>query len=300
MIAFADPVSAATRSAVVTHSDFQSRVVGGNDHHNRQTEISETLTGRSYLSWSAISTYLRCPLKYEFHYLDQFPEEFVSSNLIFGSAIHSALEAYFNEHLASGRVLGVERLLEVYHEEWSQADLAAVQFGKSEDLAGLGSLAERMLQAFLASDLSRPAGSIIGIEEELRSPVIADCPDLLARLDLMVETDEAFVVTDFKTARSRWSSGDVNAAEGQLIVYHELVRQFADKPIRLQFAVITKTKQPEVEIQPVAADPARIERIRQLIQRVWASIQAGNFYPVPNAMNCPTCGYRDRCARWTG
>ena len=68
----------------------------------------------------------------------------------------------------------------------------------------------------------------------------------------MVETDEAVVVTDFKTARSRWSPGDVNAAEGQLIVYHELVRQFADKPNKLQFAVITKTKQSEVEIRPVS------------------------------------------------
>ena len=270
------------------------------DHVSDASQTAELLIGRSYLSWSAISTYLRCPLKYEFHYLDQFPEEFVSSNLIFGSAIHSALEAYFNEHLASGRVLGVERLLEVYHEEWSRADLAAVQFGKSEDLASLGSLAERMLQAFVASDLSRPTGSIIGIEEELQSSVIPGCPDLLARLDLMVETDEAVVVTDFKTARSRWSSGDVNAAEGQLVLYHELVRQFADKPIRLQFAVITKTKQPEVEIHTVAADPVRIERIRQLIRRVWAGIQSGVFYPVPNAMNCPSCGYRDRCAQWTG
>ena len=275
MIAFAEPVADASQTA-------------------------EMLTGRPYLSWSAVSTYLRCPLKYQFHYLDQFPGEFVSSNLIFGSAIHAALEAYFNEHLASGRVLGVERLLEVYHEEWSQADLAAVQFGKSEDLASLGSLAERMLQAFVASDLSRPAGSIIGIEEELQSSVIPGCPDLLARLDLMVETDEAVVVTDFKTARCRWSPGDVNAAEGQLVLYHELVRQFADKPIRLQFAVITKTKQPDVEVHSVAADPLRIERIRQLIQRVWASIQSGVFYPVPNAMNCPSCGYRDRCARWTG
>jgi len=275
MIAFADPVSD------VSH-------------------IAESLTGRDYLSWSAVSTYLRCPLKYQFHYLDQLPEEFVSANLIFGSAIHAALEAFFGEHLASRRSLGVDALLEVYHSTWSQADLAAVQFGKSEDLASLGALAERMLQAFVTSDLSRPAGSIIGIEEELRSPVIANCPDLLARLDLMVETDEAFVVTDFKTARSRWSPSDVNAAEGQLIVYHELVRQFADKPIRLQFAVITKTKQPEVEIRPVSADPARIERIRQLIQRVWASIQSGVFYSVPNAMNCPTCGYRDRCARWAG
>jgi len=275
MIAFADPVTDAP-------------------------SIAESLTGRDYLSWSAVSTYLKCPLKYQFHYLDQLPEEFVSANLVFGSAIHAALEAYFDELLASRRSLGVDALLAVYHSTWGQADLENVQFGKSEDLASLGSLAERMLQAFVASDLSRPAGSIIGIEEELRAPVLADCPDLLARLDLMVETDETLVVTDFKTARSRWSLGDVNAAEGQLIVYHELVRQFADKPIRLQFAVITKTKQPEIEIQPVLANPARIQRIRQLIQRVWASIQSGVFFPAPNAMNCPTCGYRDRCARWTG
>ena len=275
MIAFAEPISDAS-------------------------QIAESLTGRDYLSWSAISTYLKCPLKYQFHYLDQLPEEFVSANLVFGSAIHAALEAYFGEHLAARRALGVDALLAVYHSTWSQADLAAVQFGKSEDMASLGLLAERMLQAFVASDLSRPAGSILGIEEELQGSVIADCPDLLARLDLMVETEEAVVVTDFKTARSRWSPGDVNAAEGQLIVYHELVQQFADKPIKLQFAVIIKTKQPEVEIQPVPADPLRIERIRQLIRRVWAGIQTGVFYPVPNAMNCPTCGYRDRCARWTG
>ena len=275
MIAFATPVSEAS-------------------------QLAESLTGRPYLSWSAISTYLRCPLKYQFHYLDQLSEEFVSANLIFGSAIHAALEAYFRERLASERSLSVEALLAVYHSTWSEAELAAVQFGKSEDLASLGSLADRMLQAFVGSDLSRPSGSIIGIEEELQAPVLGDCPDLLAILDLAVETDDAVVVTDFKTARSRWSAGDVNAAEGQLVLYHELIQQLTDKPIRLQFAVITKTKQPDIELQPVTPDPLRIERIRQLIRRVWTGIQSGNFYPVPNAMNCPSCGYRDRCARWTG
>ena len=59
--------------------------------------------------------------------------------------------------------------------------------------------------------------------------------------------------------------------------------------IRLQFAVITKTKQPNIELQTVAPEPQRIERIRRLIQNVWASIQSGVFYPVPSAMNCPSC-----------
>jgi len=275
MIAFADPVPDAT-------------------------EIAEMLTGRTYLSWSAISTFLRCPLKYQFHYCDQLPEEFVSSNLIFGSAIHSALEAYFRELLTTRWSLGIDALMAVYHETSIQVTLAEVQFGKNEDFASLAQLAKRMLQAFLNSDLSRPVGSIIGIEEEFQAPLIADCPDLFARLDLMLESDDALTITDFKTARTRWSSGDVNASEGQLLLYHELVQRFADKPVRLQFAVITKSKEPVIELQTVNPDPQRIERVRRLIKNVWTGIQLQNFYPVPSAMNCPTCGYRDRCSRWNG
>ena len=275
MIAFTDPISDASADA-------------------------ERLTGRSYLSWSAVSTYLKCPLKYQYHYLDQLPEEFISSNLIFGSAIHNCLEAFFREHLSARRSLGIDALMAVYHETWIGTDLATVRFGKDESIVGQGQLAERMLRAFLNSELSRPVGSIVGIEEEIRAPVIADCPDLLARLDLMIESEDALVVTDFKTSRSRWSYAETSASEGQLLIYHELIREFANKPIRLQFAVITKTKQPDIELRTIDPDPQRIERIRRLIQNVWASIQSGTFYPVPSAMNCPTCGYRDWCSRWNG
>lgn len=275
MIAFADPIRDAT-------------------------EIAEMLTGRTYLSWSAISTYLKCPLRYQYRYLDQLPEEFVSSNLIFGSAIHAAIEISFREQLTSGRLLGIDALMAAYHERWIAANLSEVQFGTNEDLAGLGRLAERMLTSFLDSAASKPTGSIIGIEEEFQAPLIDNCPDLFARLDLMIETEEFLTVTDFKTARSRWSLSEVNASEGQLLIYHELVRVLSDKPVRLQFAVITKTKEPVIDVRTVDPNPQRIERIRRLIQNVWTGIQLQNFYPVPSAMNCPSCGYRDRCSRWNG
>ena len=55
-------------------------------------ETSMQLTGRDYISWSAISTYQRCPLKYSFRYVKNIPERFVSSALVFGSAIHQALQ----------------------------------------------------------------------------------------------------------------------------------------------------------------------------------------------------------------
>lgn len=281
-------------------SSSRQRTIAFDDLAYDATAIAKRLTGRSYLSWSAISTFLKCPLKYRYHYLEQLPEEFVSSNLIFGSAIHAALEAFFRAKLETRQPLGIDQLLAVYHESWERINLSDVRFGKMENIVGLDQLAERMLQTFLDSDLSKPKGSIVGIEAEFQAPVITDCPDLFARLDLMVQHDEAITVTDFKTARSRWSSAEINASEGQLLIYYELVRQFTDKPIRLQFAVMTKTKQPEIEIQTIDPDPQRIERIRHLVQNVWASIQTGVFYPVPSVMNCPTCGYRDRCSQWNG
>ncbi|WP_397570414.1 RecB family exonuclease [Schlesneria sp. T3-172] len=264
------------------------------------SEIAKQLTGRNYLSWSAVSSYLKCPLRYQFHYLDQLPEAFVSSNLVFGSAVHASLEAFFREQLVARQSLGIDALMAVYHETWIATDLANVRFGKDESLIGHEQLAQRMFRAFLDSQVSRPDGSILGIEEQLQAPVIDGCPDLQARIDLMIEHPDSLVVTDFKTSRSRWSENDATASEGQLLIYHELVRELANKPVRLQFAVITKTKEPTIELKSIVPESQKIERIRRLIQNVWLGIKSGVFYPVPNVMNCPTCGYRDRCSRWVG
>ena len=58
---------------------------------NPANEIAKKLTGRDYISWSALSTFRQCTLKYRFRYIDGLPEESVSSALVFGSGIHSAV-----------------------------------------------------------------------------------------------------------------------------------------------------------------------------------------------------------------
>jgi len=262
------------------------------------SEQAEALTGRDYLSWSAISTYIRCPLRYRFRYLDGLPEEFVGATLIFGQAVHAALEVFFRHHLATGRALGLEALLASYHEHWSRAEIETIRFRSGDDLVVLGRLAERMLASFVASDLARPDGLILGIEEELQAPVLEGVPDLLARLDLLVDAGDELVLTDFKTSRSRWSDAEVAAASGQLLLYHELVAPITDKPIRLQFAVLTKTKSPQLDLHAVPVDPQRSAGIRRVIEHVWWAIEAGHFYPAPSAMNCPGCPFQTACGNW--
>jgi len=46
-----------------------------------------------------------------------------------------------------------------------------------------------MLEAFAVSNLAKPAGRILAVEEQLRGLVISDLPELLGRVDLIVETN---------------------------------------------------------------------------------------------------------------
>ncbi|HEY5314389.1 MAG TPA: PD-(D/E)XK nuclease family protein [Pirellulales bacterium] len=264
-------------------------------------QIAEALTGRNYTSFSAITTYQACPLRYFFRYVEGLPEETVGSSLVFGGAIHSALEAHFRELLTGNSAPDLGVLLAAYQDAWKERDMGSVHFGKDETAESLGRLADRMLRAFQSSDLAAPSGTILGIEEELREALVPGCPDLLARIDLLIDTGTELVVRDFKTARSRWSQDQANESASQLLLYSELVQKLdPTKSVRLEFAVLTKAKQPTVDRLGVPVDRRQVQRIKRTVERVWRAIEERHFYPSPSAMNCPTCPFRAPCRAWPG
>lgn len=256
---------------------------------------------RDYLSYSAVSSYQSCPLRYFYRYVAGLPERTVSSSLVFGSAIHRAVESHFDALLAGDQPPTVEELRGEYDRHWQDVDPQTVKFGKDDDRDSLGLLAERMLGAFQASALARPEGHILGVEEEIRGAVVTGAPDILGRIDLLIETADELVLTDLKTSRSRWSRDQADDAAGQLLLYHELIRGFAPrKRVRLQFAVLTKAKEPALDLHEVPANRQRIDRTKRILERVWRAIDAKVFYPAPSPMQCPTCPFREPCRHWTG
>ena len=265
-------------------------------------EVALELTGRNYVSFSAISLYQRCPLAYRFKYLDNLPETVVSSSLVLGGAIHSAIEHHFNALMAGNPAPDLDTLRDVFWQAWRRrGEEATIQLGKGEDVNSISALAERILAEFLRSDLATPRGRILGVEEELHGEIIPGVPDLLARIDLLVESDEILTVTDLKTARSRWSASQAEDAGEQLLLYSELARQLAPhKHLRLEFAVITKAVKPIAERLPVTLDPLRVARTKQVVGHIWRAIQAGHFFPSPSPMNCPSCPFREPCRAWPG
>ncbi len=265
-------------------------------------DAAQQLTGRDYVSFSALALYQRCPLAYKFKYVDGLPEDVISSSLAFGSGIHASVEYHFNELLAGNPAPDHDTLLDAFWESWRGRDQeASIRFSKAEDINTIGQLADRVLLAFRQSDLSEPRGRIIGVEEQLRGELIPSMPDLLARIDLLVITNDALVITDFKTSRSRWKVGQAQDQAEQLLLYSELARQLAPgKELRLEFAVVTKAKTPIAERHRVEIDRPRINRTKHMVQHVWSAIKAEHFYPAPSPMNCPSCPFRQPCRYWTG
>ncbi len=264
--------------------------------------VAEALTGRGYLSHSAVTTYQQCPLRYYFRYVQGLEEKVVSASLVLGGAIHSAVEFHFNEVMAGNAAPDRDTLLGAFWSGWhSRGESAEIRFGKTDNLSSIAGAADRIIEAFRASDFARPQGHIIGVEEELRSELIPGLPQILGRIDLIVETEQSLKITDLKTARSRWTSDQARRSGEQLMLYAELARDLAPgKTVELEFCVATKGTNPTVECFQVPFSHVRVTRTKRTIERVWSAIQSGHFYPSPSAMTCPGCPFRVQCDAWTG
>jgi CRISPR/Cas system-associated exonuclease Cas4 (RecB family) len=254
-----------------------------------------------HISYSAVSTFQTCPLRFYFRYMIELPEETISSSLVMGTALHRAIQRHFERLLVGEMGSDLDSLMDAFKDGWAEHSKKRIAYSKGEDRDKLNLMAIRLLTTFLQSDFSKQRGVILGVEEELRGQIIDGCPDLLARVDLIVDADRELEVWDFKTSRCAWNDFKAGDLAPQLHLYSELVKVMADgKPIKLYFAVLTKTKTPVLQVHEVPCDVRDVLRTKKTVERVWQAIRSGHFYPNPSPMNCGSCPYRKPCRAWTG
>src|ERR1019366_262513 len=269
--------------------------------------LAEQITGRTYISHSQLSLMRSCPRKFAFTYVEKAPADFLPVSLIFGGSIHAALELHYRVKL-EGLSVTHGALLSAYHDAWRRQKTQTgkeipVRFNKSDNDDTLHALADRMLGVFLSSPLANPKGTIIGIEEQLTVTLDPELPDLLAKVDLVTQTDGALHVIDFKTSRSRWTEQKAVESGEQLLLYGVTVgrmSQHLNVPVKLHFGIITKAKKPVVQLLAVPTDASRVEAVKESVAQVWEAIKVGNFYPNPSPQNCTTCQFRSRCPVFGG
>lgn len=262
---------------------------------------SSELPAGEYLSWSRISTFQQCPLRWYFKYDQRLPEDSVAAGLVFGGAVHAAIECHYRYILVGKPAPEITTLMAAFQGAWNKVQPETIRFGDKENEESLCALGERILQVFQRSEIAAPPGKIVGIEEEFAAEVIPGAPRLLARLDLMIDSGSELRIVDFKTARCRWNDDDAERSGTQLLLYGEAVRDiFPDLPLRLQFAVMSKTKAPTLDVIDIPSGASESRRAIRIAERVWKNIQAGNIYPSPSPLVCAGCPFRSPCRDWTG
>jgi putative RecB family exonuclease len=160
-----------------------------------------------------------------------------------------------------------------------------------------GELAQRMIGAFIACDVAQPTQTNASGASTIKStqPTKSGMPGMI--LPRSRSSTARMRITDWKTACSRWTAEQADEGTEQLLLYSELAGDFAPgKPVRLQFAVLTKTV--AIDRHTRAVDQQRLERIKLVVERVWRAIEAKHFYPAPSPMNCTGCPFREPCHAW--
>lgn len=254
---------------------------------------------RPHWSYSAISQFLSCPLRFYFQRVIRLPQKSVGSSLVLGSSVHAALAEY-HRTIQQDEPTDTAKLYQIIADTWARRESETpISFrdGESQD--------ELMAQGISLVDLylkEPPPEKIIAIEQEIIAPLhnsqgeYLETP-LVAVLDLITEGDEELTVREFKTSGRAYSEMEAETSL-QPTCYVNAVQESLGIAPTVEYTVLVKTKTPKVQRLTTVRNEDDLARLGDIVENIERAIQAQAFYPVETPLNCSTCPYRQPCREW--
>lgn len=258
--------------------------------------MNEKAQHRRALSYTQISTYSSCPLRYRFHYIDRIEPPFTAAPLAFGSCIHEAVGAFYQSCL-EGDPLSVSQIHDVYRQVWeSHAKERPIRFSNGDSEESLTTKAKRMLEVF--HEASDPSVQIIGIEEPFEVDLGKRIPPVVGWIDVVEQSpDGTIIVADLKTASKRYSDNAVHS-NMQLTCYSLGAQALGfNGDTRFRLDVLLKTQNPDLVRYETTRTDADRERFLKLVKSVWQGIKKEIFFPKED-WQCSQCPFLDHCKSW--
>jgi DNA helicase-2/ATP-dependent DNA helicase PcrA len=209
----------------------------------------------------------------------------VSHQMVYGRALHSAVQAYHRRQLA-GRTMSLDELHAELDRAWE-----SVGFLTREHEEARRAAAHEAVTRFHAEQQRDPARPV-AVEQDF---MVSFGPDRIRGRYDRVDRDEAgrVVITDYKSSDVRdLATANRRARESlQLSIYalaHEAQTGTLPDELALHF----------LESGVVGrADPSekRLARAQEKLTHVAEGIRAGRFEATPSAMGCGYCPFREIC-----
>jgi hypothetical protein len=91
-----------------------------------------------HYSYTQLATYLECPLKYKYHYLEGWQEREDKASVIFGRVFQTAVEAQFL----------VEDSVRFFHEHWSRVKDVPFEYANGDSWEKMLGQGQQLLEQF--------------------------------------------------------------------------------------------------------------------------------------------------------
>jgi putative RecB family exonuclease len=270
-----------------------------------------------HVSYSQITQYMICPLKFQFQYVQGVSPEFIGAALPFGSAIHHTIALLYKQLQATDKAPSKSEVQEVFADRWEwqqKNEQIEVKFkaGK-ESWDSLKDMGAKMLAAYYdyADSMSMLVGeNVVCVEQGLRGDLVknTDSMSFVGVIDLILRdpsNPNLFHIIDHKTAARRYDENKV-AKDMQLTAYKWLVEKSGylgddsdEYELSLRWDVILKLKkEPVVERYTTTRGETDVRRFLRTTRVILRAIENAVFFPQPS-WACADCGFKFLCNAWS-
>ncbi|MFA6981518.1 MAG: UvrD-helicase domain-containing protein [Patescibacteria group bacterium] len=252
------------------------------------TEFREPKVGKitdftpKFLSYTQISAYDMCPLKYKYTYILNIPTA-PSHALSFGITIHDTLRD-FHSKLMFGEV-SLDDLYKIYEKNWQPLGYMGEDHRKHTFDEG-----KRILKDYY--ERLDPKEKTLGLEKSFNIKI--DGIKFFGRIDRIVELDGGVEIIDYKTGEEK-DQKEVDK-DDQMDFYAMAAREaFGLEPKKLTFYFLEKSKKIST-----TRDQAQLAEKKEEVIKTVGEIKKGAFDPKPGMM-CTWCDYKEICPfAWRG
>lgn len=241
------------------------------------------------LSPSKITTYLACPSKYRWTYVDERGRWFLRSKsyFSFGTTLHKVLQRFHDS--GDTGVETVEQAVAAVEESWIDAGYRSAQEMQEARGEGKSIVAAYVEQATLA-----PTGAkTIMVEKQLR--VEFDDFVLIGRLDRVDEwPDGTLEIIDYKSGRDHVTDEEVESDLAMACYQLMLHTLYPDRPIRASILALRSNTKGTWAMSDVEMEQFRTDLVGlgiEILNREYDQID-----PSYRAL-CPSCDFLPLCRK---
>ena len=250
----------------------------------------ETIRETPHWSYSAFNTYLSCPMKYYFRYIEHAEVERTSVSLPFGRAFHAVMS------------LRAEKGSD-YSVEDAKDDFAVYFRGETEVSENLTYKADESFESWLEKGFEMLGVALEEWPDDYTVKSVAEAfsvkvpglsKPLIGEFDLVVVDGGDETIVDWKTASAKWPTGKIEHDLQATTFCFAYQLKHGVNPL-FRYDVFTKGRKPAHHQFFALRAHDDFDRFVFLAEQIEKAVSNGLFIPIETCMNCTECAYSSRC-----